>query len=157
MFHAYGFQGPEVFERAQTIVDTGADLLMKRELEMEEPDLRKRETVLEKLAEKWREPNPKPRKRKVMKAPEAFLYEPGDCVVYPTELGNGAPAYLSAAEIDNLFKPDGWGAFVVLDTARRYGYWACYLVAKLHMETEAKPSLEVCRDAVIGAPGPEDP
>lgn len=151
MFHAYGFQGPEVFERARAIVETGADLDMKRDLEMEESDLRKRAKVLEQLAEKWRTPNPKPRKRNVMKAPEDFLYEAGDCVVHPTELGNGAPAYMSSKEIDNLFRPDGWGAFVVLATARRYGYWACYLVAKLHLEAKTKPSLETCRDAVIGA------
>lgn len=149
LLHGYAIESPEVFERARGIVESGADLDMKRTLDMEEADLRKRAKVLEALPEKWRTAVAKPKQRRIMKAPETFLFEPGDCVVFPTEKGNGAPAYMPAAEIARSFAPDGWGAFVVLATALRHGYWACYLVGRLYLEVPEKPTLEVCRKTVL--------
>ena len=158
LFHAYGIASSEVTERARAIVESGADLKMKRALDMSESDLRKREKLLNELLGKWCIPAVKPKQRRIMKRPEPFLFEGSDCVVFPTQGGNGAPAFMNAADIAMQFAPDGWGAFVVLATARRYGYWACYLVGRLHLRTRNKPTLDVCRSTCfsglsVGIPG----
>ncbi len=151
LFHAYGFENARVRKTAREIIATDADLDMKRALEQSASDLRKRERLLADLAEKWSRPHPKPRARRLMKAPEPLLFEPGDCVVFPTHKGNAAPAFKTAKDIDAEFEPDGWGAFVVLATARRYGYFATYLVARLHVRAKNKPTLEDCAGSVISA------
>lgn len=149
LFHAYGIENAEVFETARRIVTSGADLDMKRALEMSEADLRGRAKVLDKLIDKWATPNPKPRTRRMMKAPEPFLFAPGDCVIYPTQNGNAAPAFMPAAEIAGSFTPDGWGAFAVLATTHRYGFWACYLVATLHVTAKTRPTIAGCAKASV--------
>ena len=162
LFHAYNLVSPEVSERARTIVESGADLVMKRALDMSEADLAKRKKVLQQLLEKWRIPATKPKQRRIMKNPEPFLFKECDCVAFPTQGGNGAPTLMSATEIAKQFVPDGWGAFVVLTTSRRYRYWACYLVGRLHLRTQNKPTLDDCRKTVfsgisVGVPGfPKD-
>lgn len=158
LFHAYGIKSPDVSERAGAIVESGADLEMKRALNMSEADLHERGKLLNELLEKWRIPAAKPKQRRIMQAPESFLFEECDCVVFPTQKGNGAPAFMTAAEITREFTPDSWGAFVVLATARRYGYWACYLVGRLYLKTQDKPTLDLCRKTVfsglsVGVPG----
>ena len=157
LFHAYGLDHPEVFDRAFEIVETSADLAALRALEMSDADLRKRARVLDKLAEKWRAPHPKPRARRLVKAPEPLLFESGAALAYPTQKGNAANAVLTAAQLAEAFRPDGWGAFVVLATARRHGYFACYLMARLFLETADKPSLATCSGAVIAGLDPRIP
>jgi hypothetical protein len=157
LLHAYGIVSPEASARAVAIVESGADLDMKRALDMSEADLRKRGKRLRALAEKWRVPAVKPKRRRIIKAPEPFLFKVGDCVAFPTEKGNGVPAFMTAAAIARDFTPDGWGAFVVLATARRYGYWACYLVGRLHLVTQEKPTAERCRKAVFSGLSPGIP
>jgi hypothetical protein len=157
LFHAYGLDHPEVFARALEIVETGADLAVQRELEMSDADLRKRARVLHKLAEKWRAPHPKPRARRLVEAPEPLLFESGDTLAYPTQKGNAANVHLPVARLAEDFRPDGWGAFAVLATARRHGYFACYLVARLYLESATKPTLEGCTGAVIAGIDPRLP
>ncbi len=151
LFHAYGIENAGVLEKAQEIITTEADLDMKRALELSASDLRKRERVLADLAQKWSRPHPKPRARRLMKAPEPLLFGAGDCVVFPTHKGNAAPAFKTAKDIDVEFEPDGWGAFVVLATARRHGYFATYLAARLHLRAKSKPTLQDCAGSVISA------
>jgi hypothetical protein len=157
LFHAYGLDHPEVFGRALEIVESGADLAALRALEMSEADLRKRARVLDRLARKWRAPNPKPRHRRVVEAPEPLLFEGGACLAYPTQKGNAADVHLPAVRLAESFRPDGWGAVVVLATARRHGYFACYLVARLFLRAAAKPRLEDCAKAVIAGIDPRLP
>jgi hypothetical protein len=157
LFHAYGLDHPEVFARALEIVETGADLAALGALEMSDANLRKRARVLDKLAEKWRAPNPKPRGRRLVKTPEPLLFESGDALAYPTQKGNAASAYLPAARLGEAFRADGWGAFIVLATARRHAYLACYLVARLYLKTAGKPTLEDCAGAVIAGIDPRIP
>ncbi len=127
LFHTFGFENARVRKTANEIIATDADLDMKRALELSASDLRKRERVLADLAEKWSRPHPKPRARRLMKAPEPLLFEPGDCVVFPTHKGNAAPAFKTAKDIDAEFEPDGW------------------------VRAKNKPTLEDCAGSVISA------
>ncbi len=149
LFHGYGLSHDEVFDTAERIISSGTDLKLNRELDMSEADLRKRARALDKLAPKWRTPHPKPKARRSLSSPEPLLFEPGDCVIYPTQKGNAVGAHLSAAEIKKSFAPDGWGAFVVFATARRHGFFACYLVARLFLNTADRPTLDDCAKAAI--------
>ena len=158
LFHAYAIESPDVFDRANGIIASGVDLETKRALEMSESDLRKRGKILDGLPSKWATETERPKPRRVMKAPEPLRFKAGDCVVFPTDHGNGAPTFMSAADLALNFSADGWGAFVVLATALRHGYWACYLIGVLYLETRDKPTLDQCRSAVfsgidVGVPG----
>ena len=157
LFHAFGLDHPEVFARAFEIVESGADLAVLRALDMSESDLRKRARALDRLAGKWRVPNPKPRARRVVEAPEPLLFESGACLAYPTRKGNAANVHLPAARLAETFEPDGRGAFVVLATSRRHGYFACYLVARLFLRAAGQPTLEDCTGAVIAGIDPRIP
>ena len=50
-----------------------------------------------------------------------------------------------------LDRAEAAGAFVVLATARRHGYFATYLVARLHLRAKRKPTSEDCAGSVISA------
>ena len=142
LFHAYGIASPDVFKRARGLIASGDDLENKRSLDMSASDLGKREKLLAGLVSKWDHANAKPLTRKILKEPEPLLFETCDCVVIPTQAGNGAPGNERSAKTPQQFAPDGWGAFVVLTTAHRYGYWACYLIGRLHLRTQDKPTLK---------------
>lgn len=153
-FYRYGLDDDKVFDTARKIITSGADLAVKRELEMSESDLAKRAKVLEALLETWSKPHPKPRKRKTIKGPEDYVFEVGDCFVYPTESHASIPTTrwnFDPKTVDQTFRPDGWGAFVVFDRWRYDDYYARYMIAVLYFENSfaQKPTLGDCREALI--------
>lgn len=146
LFWQYGIRHQETFERAEKIVDDGDDLEAKRLLGMAEAELNERRKVLEELRDKWRKPNAKPRLRRMLIAPEAFLFEAGECLLYPTSCGtvvNPCVTDKSRAAFDaaNPWRQDGWGTAIVLRTYRRHDVFARYLVAILDYAGSFKPEL----------------
>ncbi len=96
------------------IIVEGTDLAMKRALDMSERDLRQRGRMLDELAAKWQTPNPKPRPRRVLAKPEAFLLEVGDCLRYPASRGSVRNPYVGPRQEASYYAlytwdPDGWG------------------------------------------------
>lgn len=153
-FHRYGLEDAELFGLARDIIVSGADLAVKRALDMDESDLKKREKVLAGLLESWVSPHPKPKQRKTIKGPEAYFFEPGDCYIYPTEGHAALPCTAWRFDRKNPyanFSPDGWGAFVVFERWRYDDYYARYLIAVLYLEAgpDSPPTLEGCRTALI--------
>jgi hypothetical protein len=144
----YGIRHPPAFKRAERIVDDGDDIEVKRLLGMAEAELNKRRKILEELREKWKSPNPRPRLRRMLIAPEPFLFEAGDCLFYPTSRGAIANPYVgskSRGAYEALYKwqQDGWGTAIVLRTFRRHDVFARYLVAILDYAERDKPSLDI--------------
>ena len=162
LFHQYALADEQVFATARRIVEDGIDQRVNRDLDMSDADLRRRQKVIEDRLERWSKPHPKPRARRTLKKPEPLLFEVGDCIVYPTMGRNGFNAFLPAAALAD-FVPDGWGAFVVFATARRYGFYATYLVARLAVSQTDRPTMDDCTQSVIAGldirvPGiPHDP
>jgi hypothetical protein len=149
-FHAYGIADSKVTATARTIVDTGLDLEIKRNLGMDERDLAKRERVLAELRAKWAKPNPKPAKRKVQTKPDAFLFEIGDCATFPmTEADAALNPYF--AKLDPKWKPDVYGAMAVLARGHHRGVFAWYSVARLALRTAQRPALDRCAAAMVEA------
>ena len=148
LFWSYGIEHEQVMQTALGLIDRGDDLEAKRRLGMSDRDLQRRATVLAELAAKWRSANPKPRDRRVLKAPQPFEIVPGDCLAYPTAEGRVRNPYVSPAREEQFYRAypwdqDGWAAAVVLACVHRFDTFARYLVAILRYDGAAEPTLEL--------------
>ena len=147
LYWTYGIDQRDVRDTALAIVDDGADLESKRQLGMSDRDLKKRATVLDELAAKWRRVNPKPRDRRLLQAPQRFLLQPGDCLTYPTARGRVRNPYVTPVREAGYYKTfpweqDGWAAAIVLACAHRFDTFARYLVAILRYDGDGQPALD---------------
>lgn len=145
LFWQYGIDDPRPIQVGLRVIADGTDLDANRRLGMSEQHLRQRAAVLEALAAKWAAPNPKPRSRRVLKKPQPFLLQAGDCLVYPTRDGEPYNPYISpelwARNSDGPWAPNGWGAACVLAGWYRRELFACYLVAVLRYDEPTVPQL----------------
>lgn len=149
--HGYGIAHGPTLERAREIVESGADLAVKKSLEMAPGDLNKRAAALAKVAAKLARPHTKPRSRRLLRAPEPFTFEVGACVAYPSQDGNAPNTFMRQSDIDRMFTPNGWGAFIVLGRAHKLAFFARHLVARLAVPPKAKPSRESCATSRLSA------
>lgn len=148
LFWSYGIEQRDVRATALELIDGGHDLASKRRLGMSDRDLRRRAVILAELAAKWRGGNPKPRNRRVLKAPQPFEIELGDCFVYPTAEGRVRNPYVSPAREEQFYKAypweqDGWAAAIVLGCVHRFETFARYLVAILRYDGDTEPTIDV--------------
>jgi hypothetical protein len=149
--HGYGIAHSATLERVREIVESGADLRCKESLDMAPGDLEKRAKALAKLMAKLESPHAKPRSRRMLRTPEAFVLEIGACLGYPSQGGNGPNTYMRQADIDRTFKPDGWGAFIVLGRAHKLDYFARHLIARLAVKPKSEPTRESCAASNLSA------
>ncbi|MEO0428283.1 MAG: hypothetical protein AAF160_12695 [Pseudomonadota bacterium] len=150
--HLYAIEHAPTMDRAREIITSGADLAAKEALEMAPRDLAKRKVVLGQLLDRWAVPHPKPRKRKMMKGPEPFVFDIGDVWVYPTMNHAAIPVQWGdyhPATIGDFFRRDGWGAMIVFDRWLHQDFHARYLIAVAWLEKGAEPTLEAVRAAPV--------
>ena len=145
---SYGIEQAEIRDAALAIVDNGADLDSKRRLGLSERDLARRAVVLDELAAKWRSPNPRPRDRRMLKEPQPFLLEAGDCLTYPTSEGRVRNPYVPPAREAGFYKNfpwerDGSAAAIVFACVHRFETFARYLVALLRYDAGVEPALDI--------------
>ena len=148
VFWSYGVEQAEIRDAALAIVANGTDLESKRRLGMSDRDLARRAVVLDELAAKWRSPNPKPRDRRMLKEPQPFLLQSGDCLTYPTSQGRVRNPYVPPAREAGFYKNFPWerdatAAAIVLACVHRYETFARYLVALLRYDGGGEPALDV--------------
>jgi len=153
-FWSFGIEHDESTVHALEIVADGDDLERKRALGMSDRDLARRAKVLDELAAKWRRPSDKPKHRRVLSRPEAFLFEVGDCFVYPTSSGKPRNPYVSARLEESFYgrhpwEQNGWGAGIVLARSHHYGVFARYVAAFVAPTGTRKPTLEETLDAPL--------
>jgi hypothetical protein len=122
---------PEARGRALAIIDSGADLVMHRDLGMSERDLGKRASMLQALRPTLAAPVDGARRRGVLRKPQPLLMALGDCFVFPTSKGKGINSYYPSRAADRSFHQDGWGAAVVCELGRAFGYLAWYRLCVL--------------------------
>lgn len=149
--HVYGIADRATRDRVRQIVDSGADLEMKRSLGMAPGELRKRAAVLTKLAGKLGTANAKPRDRRVLHKAEPFALDLGACVAYPGQDGNAPNLFLPQSDIDRTFQPNSWGAFIVLGRGHKFGVFARHLIARLAVDRSAKPTRASCAASHLSA------
>ncbi|WP_421976933.1 hypothetical protein [Roseivirga seohaensis] len=109
----------DVYNRIKSIIETGADLEVWRQLEADEKDIKKRKAVLDKflISLQTEKVKPKARKKKIIRQP---VFEKGDCLTFKLANGNyGGAVILDAIKdtehgfnlvaivrINQLEKPD---------------------------------------------------
>ncbi len=150
-FHTYGIRCPAVFERATSLIDSGADDAAMRTLDLSAPDCDRRIKALATLSREWRTPNSQPAARRIVQTPEPHCVAEGDVYAYPTQMGNPPNTQFPAKEIDKIFAPDGWNAFVIAKNAHQRGVFAMSYVIRLHIDSPTKPTLEICKSAPVSA------
>lgn len=148
-YHQLAIADGHVFATASALIDSGADGRVMAELGMGAKDLAKRKAALDNLRLGWTQPHPKPKRRVTLAKPERNVFASGEVWAYPTEDGNAANTYFSAALLAKDFAADGWNAFVVARTGHRLGYFAVSYIIRLHVERTHKPDLATCLAAEI--------
>jgi hypothetical protein len=144
-FWLYGIEHAETRDEALRIVEEDVDLDAKRALGLDERGLARRALYLAELADKWRSPNPSPRRRRMLEKPEPFVLETGDCLVYATARGRVRNPYVSPRKEESFYgrfpwEQDGWAAAIVLARLHRFDVFARYLVAILRWDGSAPAS-----------------
>lgn len=147
--HLHGLDDPETAARARSIIESGADIAMKRALEMSEKDLVKRQAELDMLLATWSKPHSKPRARNVLKAPEAHPFVVGQVIAYPTSRGRPGNPYHPTLESEHGWRHDGWGAFVVLAQGHVSEWFAWMAIARLNLHGPDLPVFAACKNAAI--------
>jgi hypothetical protein len=135
-----------VREKALTIIDDGSDLAMHAKLGMSPADLRKRQkTLVEVRARLTVAVTDGMKPRPVLKRPQPFLMEVGDCLVYPTSGKDCINSYYPSKEKIPRWKHDGWGAMVVVDRGRAFDFLTWYRPLTIAAPTSEKPAFTILR------------
>lgn len=145
-----GIDCPEARERALAIIDGGQDLARCAALEMAPADLRKRAAMLAALRETLARGPAPGRKRAMLRGPQPFLMELGDCLVFPTSRGQGINAYFPSRDAQPDWRQDGWGAGIVCELGRAFGHLAWYRFCVLGHDFRDKPGLDEVRRGRFG-------
>jgi hypothetical protein len=139
-FERRGIACPRAFETALAVLNAGTNLQQLKELDMEQRSLDKRAVVLAELATRLRNPRPT-RPRSTPKNPPAFVVAVGEVYIYPTMKGMAVNAWMSSWQ-QVSFVPNGWGAFIVLDVGRAYGWLPWCAIAALSTDASQPATMD---------------
>lgn len=139
-FAKLGLHSLEARQRALAIIDEGGDLVMMKSLDMSAANLKKRKAMLDKLRPSIASP-PIRERSAPLKAPQPFIMALGDCYAFPTSKGDGINPYMGDRTKNPGFAQDGWGAGVIAESGRAFGYLAWYRFAVIARRFEERPSL----------------
>jgi hypothetical protein len=148
-FHRYGVRHEPTVQLVYRLIDDGTDLRVKSELGLEAPDLRARGKVLAQLRDRLAAPHEKPFKTATLKKPQEFVLDVGDLLAYPTMDGDSANPYFKDWA-SARFTPNGYGAALIAERGRTFGYLAWYSVTVLDATWSSLPSLKDCLKQRVG-------
>jgi len=163
-FAKQGVASDRVLEHALTMIDGGTDVAALERRGMKEADLRKRRGALIQLRARILATSTRGTSRKVLRKPQPLLMDVGDVLVYPTCEGRNINPYFRSREQNVQYSrngrlpwtQNGWGATVILDCGRAFGFLSWYRPAVLAETRSEKPAPESLRGAmlwVLGSPG----
>ena len=146
-----------VREKALAIIDDGGDLAMHAKRGMSSADLRKRQKMLAEVRERLTAAvADRVRPRPVLKRPQTFLMDVGDCLVYPTSGKDCVNSYYASKDKIPNWKHDGWGATIVVDRGRAFDFLTWYTPLTIPEATTKKPDFAMLRSLtswVLKRPG----
>lgn len=119
-FEKHGLAHPHIFESAIGIIKKGEDIAYLRDHDMSAANLKKRQAMLDKLLVKLESPRPL-RKINPNKKPPDSVVEVGQVYTFPTMELRAMSAWFKNWE-EAKFKPNGWGAFVVVAQGRLFDW-----------------------------------
>jgi hypothetical protein len=133
-------------QKALAIIDGGSDLALHAKLGMSQADLRKRRKTLEELRSRLTiAATDGTRPRPMLKKPQSFLMEVGDCYVYPTSGRQCINSYYPSKDKIPNWSHDGWGAMVVVDRGRAFDFLTWYTPLIISAATREKPGFAALR------------
>jgi len=141
-FHQHGLDHEPVLQRARSLIASGEDLERRRSLGASDRDLRQRGRVLNEFLARLASPHPKPRRRKVLAAPEEWVFEEGALRVYPVRDGEPVNPHFPRRMLTDWVS-NGWGGFVVLVRTRLMNCFAVYLIGIFKPPGPARPGIEM--------------
>jgi hypothetical protein len=154
-FTRQGVACEQVRDKAMNIINGGADIAALETLGMRAAELRKRQRVLAELKARIAQAPTTSKARTVLGKPQPLLMEIGDVLVYPTCAGKNFNPYFSSGKKNfystgrEPWRPDGWGAMVILDCGRAFDYLAWYRPATLAESRREKPTLDLLCGAML--------
>ena len=126
-FAKRGIVCAKVRDKAFAIIEDGSDLAMHAKLGMAPAGLKQRQKMLAELHARLTAAPPASLKhRPVLKRPQPFLMEIGDCFVYPTSGTDCINSYCASKEKIPNWKRDGWGSMIVVARGRAFDFLAWY-------------------------------
>ena len=129
-----------VREKALTVIDDGSDLAMHAKLGMSPADLKKRRKVLAELRARLTVVTADSLKRRsILRRPQPFLMDVGECLIYPTSGEDCINSYYAPKNKIPGWKHDGWSAMVVVDRGRAFDFLTWYTPV-----TVSSPTAEAC-------------
>jgi len=112
-------------DEAFSIIEPGRNLEVLSKLGGSASALRKRQRDLEELRKRLEAQPAIDKKRPVLRQPQRDLMEIGDVFVYPTSGGGMInPYFRTKDEMPDGWHPDGWGAMILVDRGRAFGFIA---------------------------------
>jgi hypothetical protein len=139
-FERRGIECREAASTALSIIESGSDLESARERGADEKFLNKRRVMLEDLAKRLNSPRPFRPRVPPLNAPP-LLVATGEIYAFRTMRGLTWHPYWMP-KLYGPFKPDGWGAMVVLATGRAFDWLPWVALASLTITGNQKPTLE---------------
>src|SRR5262249_1545427 len=138
-FWRRGIASTRANEKALALIDSGADLTMQRKRGQNEPGLRARARMLAELRAQLTRPPPD-NSRPVLRSAQPYAMDVGDAIIYPTCGGRPRNPYASDPNRLKIYGPkggrpwlhDGWGAMVIVDRGRAFGFFAWYRPLIVH-------------------------
>lgn len=153
-FARYGLKSDRVVATALEIIDSGRDLARQRTLGQSDAGVEKRRRMLAELRDRLTKP-PKPAARRLIKAPEPYLFDVGELVAYPTCGGASRNPYSADPQRLKTYGPrggeiwtqDGWGAAAIVERGRAFDYIAWYRPIVVRTGFLEHPSIAILQDA----------
>jgi hypothetical protein len=140
-FERRGIACPKAFERALLAIDTGADLRDWERRDASSSDLKKRAKVLRTLGDRLRSPRPR-RPRPEGKKPPRFIVDVGEVYSFPTMAGECFNPWAPNWDVPYMkFRPDGWGAMLILARGRVFDWFPWCTYTSLTVDASRRPSL----------------
>jgi hypothetical protein len=149
--HRYGLRHEPTLTLVRHLIDDDIDILRKAELGFDERELQARRKVLAELRTRLETPHPKPYRTGTIKKPQPYVLDSGLIVSYPAMDGACANPYYSGG--DPRFRPDGFGAALVAERGRIFGYLTWYIVFVLDATWPRRPLLADCLPVPVAGPG----
>jgi len=149
-FERRGIACTKALDQALTAIDTGADLRDLQARGAEPNDLKRRGKLLSELAKRFRSPR-SPRPQPKRSKPPPLVVETGEVYRFPTMEDKAFNPYLPSWEKGGFkgdgFKPDGWGALLIVAVGRAFDWFPWCAASALTVDPARPPSL----DDVLGA------
>lgn len=154
-FARRGIASSRARETALRIIDAGEDLETQRRLGQTATGLEKRRRVLVELRERLASAPASDKRRPRLSKPQPFLMDVGDVLIYPTCGGDCWNPYTTHADQLKIYGPrggepwsaDGWGAIVIIERARAFGFFAWYRPLVIDRARKEQPSMATLEQA----------